>query len=241
MITRRKFAGTLVLGALAVVTLFTASPVFAHARYKSSTPNAGEVVATSPARLEITFTQQIQKVSGTYAIDVAHDRGASVSAGSATVDDTDRTKLSVVLQADLTAGRYVVNWKNVSDADGDAATGAFSFYVAKQPNANDLENDKQLASVGFEDETAAAGTTTPAPNATPAAGTTSAPSTPRPVTTSVAGTQSPGISAATPVATAATLGSGSSSDTGMYVTIAAIVAGVAVLGFAGWLYARRRR
>ena len=236
MITRRKLTVAFVLGAVSEATLLTASPVFAHARYKSSTPKAGEVVATSPARLDITFTQQIQKVSGTYAIDVAHDRGASVSVGAAAVDQADRTKLSVALQAGLAPGRYVVNWKNVSDDDGDPATGAFSFYVGKQPNANDLENDKQLESVGFEDETATAGTTMPA------TGTTPAPATTRSATTSVAGTQSPGITAATPLPTTTSSGGSSGgSDTGTYLIVAAAVIGGALIGFAGLQYARRRR
>ena len=126
-------------------------------------------------------------------------------------------------------GRYVVNWKNVSDADGDPRAGAFSFYVSKQPNANDLENDKQLESVGAEAETPAAGSTTTA-------------ATPRPAVTTVAGTQSPGISAATPGPTTTSPSSGGgSSTTATYSIIAAAVVGGAVVGFAGWQYARRRR
>ena len=178
---RRQFAIASVFGALCVAALVMASPAFAHARYTGSTPGKGEVVATAPARLEITFTEDVQKVSGTYAIDVAHDRGASVISGAAAVDEADRSKVSVALQPGLTAGRYVVNWKNVADGDGDPATGAFSFYIGKQPNANDLENDQQLEAVGFEEETAGAGTTT--------AGTsTPAPVASRAATTSVAGT-----------------------------------------------------
>ena len=43
----------------AILLVSTAS---AHARYKSSIPATGDVLAASPARVEITFTQEIQKV-----------------------------------------------------------------------------------------------------------------------------------------------------------------------------------
>lgn len=229
MTAHRKLIAAFALSAATAAALFAASPVFAHAGAKSSTPAKGEVLATSPLRVEITFTQQIQKISGSYGIDVAHDRGASVTTGAATIDEADRSQLSVTLQPNLQPGRYVVNWKNVSDGDGDPAAGAFSFYIGKEPNANDLENDKQLASVGAEAETPAAGSTTTA-------------ATPRPAVTTAAGTQSPGISAATPGPTATSPSSGgSSSTTATYIIIAAAVIGGAVIGFAGWQYAARRR
>ena len=229
MTAHRKLIAAFALSAVAATMLFAASPVFAHARYKSSTPGSGEVVATAPSRVDITFSQQIQKVAGTYGIDIAHDRGASVTTGAATIDEADRSKLSVLLQPSLSPGRYVVNWKNVSDGDGDPATGAFSFYVGKQPNANDLENDKQLASVGVEAET-------PAAESSPTA------ATPRPATTSVAGTQSPGISAATPrPTTTSSSGDAGSSNTATYIIIAAAVIGGVLIGFAAWQYMARRR
>lgn len=236
MTAHRKLIAACALSAVAATMLFAASPVFAHARYKSSTPGSGEVVATAPSRVDITFSQQIQKVAGTYGIDIAHDRGASVTTGAATIDEADRSKLSVLLQPSLSPGRYVVNWKNVSDGDGDPATGAFSFYIGKQPNANDLENDKQLESVGFEAETPGADSTTTASAATPAAATT------RAATTSVAGTQSPGISAATPrPTTTPSSGDAGSSNTATYIIIAAAVIGGALIGFAAWQYMARRR
>lgn len=230
MTARWNLIAAFALCAVAAATLFAASPVFAHAGVKASTPAKGEVVTASPPRIEITFTQQIQKIAGTYGIDVAHDRGASVTTGPAVIDETDRSKVSVPLQANLQPGRYVVTWKNVSDADGDPATGAFSFYVGKQPNANDLANDKQLESVGLEAETPGAGSTTTA-------------ATPRAAVTTAAGTQSPGISAATPAptATAPSGGGSGNGNTATYVIIAAAVIGGAVIGFAGWQYAAQRR
>ncbi len=58
------------LGATLIVLAALSLPAnaFAYARYKSSTPGAGEVLTTSPAQVDISFTQHIQKVSGTDAI-----------------------------------------------------------------------------------------------------------------------------------------------------------------------------
>ena len=97
------------------------------------TPGKGEALTASPARVEIEFTQEIQKISGSYSIQVVKDRGLDVTAGPAVVNDADRHKLSVPLKDSLTPGRYVVNWANTSDDDGDPATGAFSFYLNYAP------------------------------------------------------------------------------------------------------------
>ncbi len=235
MTLRTTLSATLAAAAVLAATLLAAAPVFAHARYKSSTPGTGEVLTASPSRVEITFTEQLQKVSGTYGIEVSRDRGALVATGPAVVDDTDRTKLSVSLQGALQPGRYVVNWKNVSDQDGDAATGAFSFYVSTQPNAVDLDNDRQLAQVGFEEVTAtAAAQGTATGGATPSGATPAA-------TAAATGSRSPAISAATPIPTSASTDSGGGTNTSLIIIIVAAVVGGAFIGFAGWQYAARRR
>ena len=243
MTTRSKLTALLAFAAVAAAAIIAASPVFAHARYKSSTPGAGEVARTPLARVEITFTEQVQKVAGTYSIEVNRDRGASVTTGSAVLDDADRTKLSVALQEGLAPGRYVVNWTDVSDDDGDAANGGFSFYINATPNAVDLANDKQLASLGFEDVTATAaagGASTPAPGGTTTAS-TAAPVTTRPVGTTASGTQSPGISAATPIpTTTSTSGAGGSDHKNLYVVIGAVIVGL-IVGFGARQYLSRRR
>lgn len=151
---RTLFSG-FAAGVVASLTaaLLLASPAFAHARWASSTPGKGEAITASPARVEIQFTGDIQKVSGTYGIQVVKDRGLDVTAGPAVVDDTDRSKLSVSLKPNLSPGRYVVNWTNTSDKDGDPAAGAFSFYLNYRPNTVDLANDAQLERIGAEQAT----------------------------------------------------------------------------------------
>ena len=209
----------LCMAAIALLcALAFATTASAHARYKTSTPDKGEVLAAAPARVTITFTEEIQKVSGTYGIDVTKDGGGPVTAGPATVDDADRTKLSVPLQSTLPDGRYIVTWNNVSDDDRDPAKGAFSFYISTQPSAADLAADKQLETIGAEDETPTdetPGTTV----ATPVA--TSQPSVPPPTATTKKD-------------------DGGNGMTITIVVIAAIIAG-AVVGFAGWTVMSRRR
>jgi hypothetical protein len=217
---------SLTIALLAVMaTALLASPLSAsaHARYKSSTPGKGEVVRASPARVEITFTQDIQKVGGTYGIEVTKDRGASVTAGPAVVDEQDRSKLSVPLQPNLDPGRYVVNYKNVSDEDGDPFNGAFSFYLNYQANAVDLENDRQLEAVGAELETPGA-TSSPAGNPT-ASGTAVATQPTR---------------AATPTTSPGNTGGGGDNNTTIYIVVGGVAVGI-VIGFGIWRFLLRPR
>jgi methionine-rich copper-binding protein CopC len=122
---------------------FSAS-AFAHARYSDSTPGRSEVVATSPSTVSITFTQEVQRVSGTYSISVTDAGGAEYTSGPAVIDDADRTMMSAPLQPAMPPGRYVVAFTNVSDADGDPYEGAFSFYVGVEPTEEDRAADAAL-------------------------------------------------------------------------------------------------
>lgn len=163
---RQRLIAGLSIGLLAVSMLVATAPVSAHAQYASSTPGKGGRLTSAPAEVTITFTQEIQRIAGTYEITVNKDRGLTVTSGPAVVSDDDRTMMSVPLEPNLADGRYVVRWKNVSDADGDPAEGAFSFYLNYEPNTVDLENDAQLEEVGVEAETPASGET-PVPDETP--------------------------------------------------------------------------
>jgi methionine-rich copper-binding protein CopC len=113
----------------------------AHAEYESSVPAKGAVVPAAPDEVSITFDTDIQTIG--LSIEVTHD-GASVTDGDAQREAADHTTASVPLDAGLAPGRYVVEWTNVSDADGDAHEGAFSFYIQTQPTAEDLEADEAL-------------------------------------------------------------------------------------------------
>lgn len=211
--------------AVIVAAVVLPSIALAHARLKSSNPTAGEILQASPAQVEIIFSEDIRKVAGDYSIQVARDRGAAVTTGPAVIDDTNRSRMTVQLQPNLGPGRYVVNWHNVSDADGDPLDGAFSFYVRTQPNTVDLANDAQLAQIGAPETPGAATATSTAPTAV-----TSAPG------TSTAATAAPGASV---TAVAAPTSSGGGSNTTVYVIIGVLA--VAAIGAAGawWFFARR--
>ncbi|MEX2227497.1 MAG: copper resistance CopC family protein [Dehalococcoidia bacterium] len=125
----------------------------AHARLDESTPAVGEVVETSPSSVSITFTQDVQKIGGTYGIDVSDGGGAEVTVADALLSDDDRRILTVELPASLPVGRYVVEYKNVSDADGDPWDGAYAFYVGREPTAEELAADEAL--IGEEENATA--------------------------------------------------------------------------------------
>jgi methionine-rich copper-binding protein CopC len=190
----------------------------AHARYKSSIPGKGEVVTVVPAQVEITFTEDIQKVSGSYSMTVTDSKGAIASTGLAVIDEQDRSRMSVPVASNLPPGRYVVHWSNVSDGDGDPLSGEFSFYVQTQPTADDLAADAALA-------TAEA----PEPEQTAASG-------------DATSTQPPSFQAASPTAvTTPASGGGGGSNTGLIVGVVVVIAVVVVAGGGGYLYWRGRK
>jgi len=189
----------------------------AHANYKSSTPAKGELLSASPAQVSITFTQDVQKVTGTFGIDVADAGGASMTPGDATLDDGDRSTMAVALNPNLGPGRYVVRWKNISDSDGDAAEGAFSFYVEVQPSVEDIAADQELAEIGAEGET-------PEP--------TSGASTPSGAATEPS---------ASSTAVAPPAADGDSGGSSILVIVAVIVIAGIALGVAGARWLTRRR
>jgi len=199
-----------VIGAAVGLSVGIAS-VDAHARLKESTPKVGEVLQTPPAEVRITFTNDIQRISGTYDIGVTDDTEAAVTAGAAVIDDEDRSVMSVALQPGLPQGRYVVKYKNVSDADGDPFEAGFAFYVGVEPTDEQRAEDELLD----PPDIAATQTFVARQTTTPSAG-GSETSTP-PVSSTV-----------TPPAD----GGGGGGDSVIVIAVAAVIVGVAA-GFFG--------
>ncbi len=152
--------------------LAQAAPAYAHADYESSTPAKNEVVATAPAQVEVFFTQEITRQQGAYFVRVFNEQEVQVSDGDGVLDDDNRAHITATFQPDLPPGRYIVEWLTTSFEDGDDDEGAFCFYIAVQPTA-----EQQEACAAFEEDGAAptpaagatATSTSPPPTATPAA------------------------------------------------------------------------
>ena len=206
VIRRSLFVVAAVLLALVAVPQLAS----AHARYKSSTPGKSEVVQTPPTQVEITFTEEIQKIADAYNMTVTDANGAIASNGPAVINEQDRTKMSVPLASSLPPGRYVVHWNNVSDADGDPFAGAFAFYVGTQPTPADVAADAALAAAE-------------APEATDTAAPGAATS-----------TKAPSTGPASPAASATPTGSGGGGNAVLNVGVVVVVAVVVVVvgGFA---------
>ena len=143
-------AAALIVGvALALAAVFAAS-VEAHGRQQRSEPADGAVLAESPPRVDMWFTQELRRAGGLPTLDVVNAAGDVVSE-PAVLDDDDRTHVYAALPPTLPDGRYTVIWHGLSDEDGDESRGAFHFYVGEGP------------------ETASEIKSTPSPTATPTA------------------------------------------------------------------------
>lgn len=114
------------LAGLALITTLFAGSATAHARFASSNPAPGQTLASAPASVSITFTEDLAFGSTGSVVNAA---GATVSTGAAyTV--ADRKLLIISLTPGLPNGTYTVNWHTVSSEDGDQLDGSFSFSIA---------------------------------------------------------------------------------------------------------------
>ncbi|MFD6873341.1 MULTISPECIES: copper resistance protein CopC [unclassified Streptomyces] len=135
----------LVLAAL-LATLFTAAaPATAHAALTASDPQDGAVVATAPAQVTLSFSEQV--AMGDDSIRVMDPQGRRVDTGEL----RDMCSGSVIrygtaLHAGLPNGTYTVAWQAVS-ADSHPISGAFTFSIGA-PSATDVSLPAQQAGGG---------------------------------------------------------------------------------------------
>jgi copper resistance protein C len=109
-----------------IAFLFAASgPVFAHAHLDRASPAVGSTVTPAPKEVVLWFTNQLEPAFS--SIEVRDEKGASVQAGKAVVDRSNRARMSVPLKA-LPRGSYKVMWRVLS-ADTHRTQGDFSFRV----------------------------------------------------------------------------------------------------------------
>ncbi|CNF78628.1 copper resistance protein CopC [Mycobacterium tuberculosis] len=116
-----------VLLALALAALaLLAVPADAHTALRSSTPADGEVVAGTPARVSLTFTEPVRPVPG--GVRVLGPEGRDVS-GDLSAEGSEVTVTVLPPAAsDAGQGTYTVSWRVVS-ADSHPVAGAFTFAV----------------------------------------------------------------------------------------------------------------
>jgi methionine-rich copper-binding protein CopC len=123
---------TLILGLLIVGGLLFVETAYAHSAYLRSNPGTDAVITSSPTQVDIWFSQELFRRKGENTIHVSGSNGLEVSSGDTTIDDDDRTHIWVELNPNLPAGKYVVEWKNISLEDGHSSTGSFSFTIDPQ-------------------------------------------------------------------------------------------------------------
>jgi methionine-rich copper-binding protein CopC len=122
-----RHAAIAMIGLVALCAVGTASLVFGHSEFVSSSPADGSTLTSPPSRVDAYFSQDLFRQAGANNMNVTGPNGADVDNNDAVVDPANRKHMSVTLQAGLTSGRYTVTWNNTSDEDGDTDSGSFSF------------------------------------------------------------------------------------------------------------------
>ncbi|MER7731131.1 copper resistance protein CopC [Streptomyces erythrochromogenes] len=125
----------LVLAAL-LATLFTAAaPATAHAALTASDPTDGAVVATAPAQVTLSFSEQV--AMGDDSIRVLDAQGRRVDTGELRDMCSGNTiRYGTALHSGLPNGTYTVAWQAVS-ADSHPISGAFTFSIGA-PSATEV-------------------------------------------------------------------------------------------------------
>ncbi len=142
------FAGLLAvsLAALGLGLFAGFRPASAHAAYEESEPPFAAVLEASPERILLRFTQELFRREGANTITLTNlDTAAPVRLGQIEIANQDRHVMSAAVLESLTVGRYEVAWTNLSAEDGDADTGAYPFYVGREPTAAEVESDRETA------------------------------------------------------------------------------------------------
>ncbi|MEU3721138.1 copper resistance protein CopC [Streptomyces sp. NPDC031705] len=117
----------LVLAALLAALFTAAAPATAHAALTASDPQDGAVVATAPAQVTLSFSEQV--AMGDDSIRVMDPQGKRVDTGELRDMCSGSTiRYGTALHPGLPDGTYTVAWQAVS-ADSHPISGAFTFSV----------------------------------------------------------------------------------------------------------------
>ncbi len=125
---RRRAAALLaLLAGWAVLAVAGAAPALAHATLSTSDPADGSRLEAVPARVSVTFTEDVTVGSG--FLKVVDGDGKEVSTGDLT---SSGATVSIALQPGLGDGSYIISYRVVS-ADSHPIGGALSFVVGDGP------------------------------------------------------------------------------------------------------------
>jgi methionine-rich copper-binding protein CopC len=112
--------------AAAVVLAATVSTAaFAHARPAKTDPAANAALTAAPTAVAIDFTETLEPAFS--SIVVVDGEGKTVSDGKASIDGSNRKRMTVPLAA-LVPGAYTVKWVAVA-TDGHRTQGTYRFSV----------------------------------------------------------------------------------------------------------------
>ncbi|MFE2875561.1 copper resistance CopC/CopD family protein [Streptomyces roseus] len=117
----------LVLAALLAALFTAAGPAAAHAALTASDPQDGAVVATAPAQVTLSFSEQV--ALGDDSIRVMDPQGKRVDTGELRDMCSGSTiRYGTALHSGLPDGTYTVAWQAIS-ADSHPVSGAFTFSI----------------------------------------------------------------------------------------------------------------
>ncbi|MER3405437.1 MAG: hypothetical protein C4346_17275, partial [Chloroflexota bacterium] len=126
-IAQRTVRAVLLIGAMLCAVAPQGKSASAHAYLDRSIPGANAIVSTAPERVQIWFTEQLER---TYTGAELYDAtGQRVAGTRFQFDDQNRYAASLVLPAGLPNGTYSVIWRTLSAADGHRAQGYFAFTI----------------------------------------------------------------------------------------------------------------
>jgi copper transport protein len=139
MVPIMKSRRLLLLPSLLLICVMIAVPVSAHALLLRSNPAPNAVLATSPAQVELFFSEPVAQ--GLSSLIVFDQRGLQADQKDMRVDPSESTRMTVSLPA-LETGVYTVSWKAVSATDGHQTDGAFTFSVGTGPSSTTVPNQQ---------------------------------------------------------------------------------------------------
>lgn len=133
---------TLTLAIACWLTL-TDRPVGAHAELERASPPVDAVLGAQPQLIELWFTEAPAAGSGSPALGVLDESGASLLVSNVALDPADPRHLTASVSG-VGFGTYTVTWTARSEVDGHTLTGSYAFRVGgtdRAPGAATVEGE----------------------------------------------------------------------------------------------------